>query len=315
MGNIKYSIAIPVYNSGDWLDELVNSICEVMDSTSDSYEIVLVNDGSPDVKTWPIMKGLVEKYSHIKVINLHYNSGQLNALLCAMKHTSGEYVITMDDDFQHDPNEIIKLINRIKETDSDVVLAQYIVKEHSFIRRLGSGFANYLSCKIYHKPKNVTSNSFRILKRSVVEALISYRGKNPQIGPMIFLLKPKIETVAIEHKQRKYGKSGYSAYRLIKETVNIILNGSTFFVDLIASLGLVISFVSLAIALFYLIKFLAGGIGVPGYTSQILIMTFFSGIITMSIGVVGKYVGKIVHEISGFPPYLEAEVIKSDDNR
>lgn len=308
MREMEYSVVIPIYNSGEWLEELVLQIEGVMDKMQKQYEIVMVNDGSPRLDTWPIMLELCAKYPHLKIINLQYNSGQLNALLCAMKHATGKYVITMDDDFQHSPEEIPKLIAKIEETDCDVIIANYGHKEHSVFRKLGSKFANFLSEKIYHKPKNITSNSFRIMKKDLALALTSYHGKFPQIGPMIFSLTRNIDVVTIEHKERKYGKSGYSALHLVRETLNIVINGSTIPIDFVALFGMLVSAGSFAISIVYFILYLMGRTKVPGFTAQILATTFFSGAVMFSIGIVGKYIGKLVKESSGFPPYLEREV-------
>lgn len=314
MSDMKYSVVIPVYNSGEWMDELIAAIQKVMDTLDGKYEIVMVNDGSPKLDTWDIMLSMCEKYKHMKMINLQYNSGQLNALLCAMKNSSGKYVITMDDDFQHSPDEIPKLVAKIKETNCDCVIANYAHKEHNGFRKLGSKFANFLSHKIYKKPKNITSNSFRIMKRDLAVALTSYRGKFPQIGPMIFSLTRNIDVVTIEHKERKYGKSGYSVGHLITETMNIIINGSTFPIDFMAIFGFIVSGISFVIAFVYFILYIVGSTTVPGFTAQILATSFFSGVITFSIGIVGKYIGKIVKESSGFPPYLEREIKHSKED-
>lgn len=314
MSDMEYSVVIPVYNSGEWMDELIAAIQKVMDALDGKYEIVMVNDGSPKLDTWDIMLSMCEKYKHMKMINLQYNSGQLNALLCAMKNSSGKYVITMDDDFQHSPDEIPKLVAKIKETNCDCVIANYAHKEHNGFRKLGSKFANFLSHKIYKKPKNITSNSFRIMKRDLAVALTSYRGKFPQIGPMIFSLTRNIDVVTIEHKERKYGKSGYSVGHLITETMNIIINGSTFPIDFMAIFGFIVSGISFVIAFVYFILYIVGSTTVPGFTAQILATSFFSGVITFSIGIVGKYIGKIVKESSGFPPYLEREIKHSKED-
>lgn len=314
MSDMKYSVVIPVYNSGEWMDELIAAIQKVMDTLDGKYEIVMVNDGSPKLDTWDIMLSMCEKYKHMKMINLQYNSGQLNALLCAMKNSSGKYVITMDDDFQHSPDEIPKLVAKIKETNCDCVIANYAHKEHNGFRKLGSKFANFLSHKIYKKPKNITSNSFRIMKRDLAVALTSYRGKFPQIGPMIFSLTRNIDVVTIEHKERKYGKSGYSVGHLITETMNIIINGSTFPIDFMAIFGFIVSGISFVIAFVYFMLYIVGSTTVPGFTAQILATSFFSGVITFSIGIVGKYIGKIVKESSGFPPYLEREIKHSKED-
>lgn len=311
MRNIKYSIIIPVYNSGDWLEELVKGVAEVIETECKCYEIILVNDGSPKFETWSIMCGLTVKYKNLVAINLSYNSGQQNAIMCGLRHANGDYIITMDDDFQHSPSYILSLIDKINSADADVVIAQYEVKEHSLIRRVGSSIVNGIHTKIYHKPKDVTSNSYRIMKKWVADTISMYNGKSPQIGPLIFSIRPQIATIMIKHEKRKYGNSGYSPFRLISETFNIILNGSTFYVDCVASFGFAISFISIVLIIYYLLKYAIGGIGVKGYTSQMILMIFSLGIITMSIGIVGKYIGKIIKETSGYPPYFEREIRSS----
>lgn len=311
MQEIKYSIVIPVYNSGDWLDELIGQIQEVMGKEKESYEIVLVNDGSPKRDTWPIMQSLCLKWKYLKAVNLQYNSGQLNALICGLEQADGDYIITMDDDFQHSPYEIPKLIQKMKEKDCDCVIANYAHKEHSFIRKAGSKLANALSEKIYHKPKGITSNSFRLMKRNLAKALVQYKGKKPQIGPMIFTLTRDIDVVVVEHRERAYGKSGYSMKSLIRETFNIILNGSTAIIDAMSVLGSLVSLLSFLIAINYFVMYLLGGIQVPGFTALILVITFFSGIQLLCIGIVGKYIGRIVQETVGFPAYMVREICES----
>ncbi|MCD7981966.1 MAG: glycosyltransferase family 2 protein [Clostridiales bacterium] len=304
---------IPIYNSSSWLEKLVLQIEQVMNRVGDTYEIVLVNDGSPQPETWPTMKEIVRRIPHLKAVNLRYNSGQFNALMCAMKHARGAYLITMDDDFQHDPSEIPKLIEKMRETDCDCVIGSYEHKEHNLFRRAGTRLVGYLSEKIYSKPKGMASTSFRIMKRELAESLLLYRGKKPQIGWMIFSLTKNVETVVVEHKKRAYGKSGYDARHLIRVTMDIIVNGSTFPLDLTSMGGIVISAVAFVIAIIYFILYLAGRIHVSGFTTLILAISFFSGVILFSIGMLGRYIGRLFQECIGFPAYDEKEIVCSGD--
>ncbi len=310
---IKYSVVIPVYNSCNWLEKLILQISQVMDSVGDTYEIVLVNDGSPQLETWPVMKEIVQRHAHLKAVNLRYNSGQFNALMCAMKNAEGEFIITMDDDFQHDPAEIPKLISKMRESDCDCVIGSYEHKEHSLFRRAGTRLVGFLSEKIYSKPKGMASTSFRIMKRDLAESLLLYRGKKPQIGWMIFSLTRNVETVTIEHKKRAYGKSGYDARHLIRVTMDIIVNGSTFPLDLTSMGGLVISAAAFVIAIIYFVLYMIGKIHVSGFTTLILAISFFSGVILFGIGMLGRYIGRLFQECIGFPAYDEKEIVCSGE--
>lgn len=308
----KYSIIIPVYNSGKWIKELVEQIVDVMEnSLEQKYEIILINDSSPEKTTWDSLKDVCKTYSNTIIIDLQYNAGQLNALMCGFKHADGDYIITMDDDFQHNPYEIPKLVNKIKTGNYDCVIGNYIEKKHNIIRRIGSRISNKLSERIYNKPHGITSNSFRIINRKTIKALLEYRGKKPQIGPMIFSVTKKVGVVSIKHEKRAYGESGYKMRKLVSETVNVILNASTFPLDIVSIGGLIVAVGSFVIGLIYFILYIFDRISVPGFTAQILITTCLSGIIMLSIGCVGKYIGKIVQELIGFPAYIEKEIIKN----
>ncbi len=305
---MEYSIVIPVYNSGDWIEELVCEIEKVMNQVTQDYEIICVNDGSPKLNTWPSLKKACMVAKHLKAINLHYNAGQFNAVMCGLTHTKGKYVITMDDDFQHNPKEILKLIAKMQECDCDCVIAAFDEKKHGLFRKLGSAFTNWLSEKIYNKPKGITSTSFRLLKRELVEAVIEYRGKHPQIGPLIFSITKNIVTADVEHKERAYGKSGYTMGRLVKETFNVIINGSTAPIDLVSVTGIGISGFAFLLTIAYLIRYLMGGILVQGFTTLILLISFFFGLVLLSIGIIGKYIVRLVDNAIGLPAYAIREI-------
>lgn len=309
---MDYSIVIPVYNSGDWIEELIVQIENVMDQVTKDYEIICVNDGSPKLNTWPALKKACVSANHLKAINLHYNAGQFNAVLCGMSHASGRYVITLDDDFQHEPKEILKLIGKMKESDCDCVIAAYNQKKHGLIRKMGSAFVNLLSEKIYNKPKGITSTSFRLMKHELAQALTEYQGKSPQIGPLIFSITKNITTVEIEHKERAYGKSGYTMGRLIRETFNVVINGSTAPIDAVSVLGIGVSGGSFLLTIFYFIRYIMGGIQVQGFTTLILLISFFFGLVLLSIGIIGKYIVRLVDNMIGLPAYSVSEIVYSE---
>lgn len=305
---MEYSVVIPVYNSGEWIEELVCKIEAVMDQITEDYEVICVNDASPKLSTWPALKKACKTTKHLKAINLHYNSGQFNALLCGLSHAQGKYVITMDDDFQHSPDEIFKLVAKMQECDCDCIIASYAQKKHGLFRKIGSAFVNWLSEKIYNKPKGITSTSYRLMKHELAEALTEYQGKSPQIGPLIFSITKNIATVEIEHKERAYGKSGYTMGRLFRETANVIFNGSTAPIDAVSVMGIAISGFAFLLTIFYFLRYLTGGIAVQGFTSLVLLISFFFGLVLLSIGIIGKYIVRLVDNAIGLPAYSVREI-------
>lgn len=306
----RYSVVIPVYNSGEWLEELTERIISVMDRYTDKvYEIILVNDCSPNENVWPTMKKISEKNESVVSINTLYNNGQFIATVCGLDIAKGRYVITMDDDLQHLPEEIPKMIDAIELGQYDCVFGVYEeVKQRSY-RKLGSKFTNHLVTKLYGRPKGIKSNSFRIMKNELAKTIVNYKSSKPQISPIIFLSTKNIGNVIVEHHEREYGKSGYGMKKLVTETLNSIINVSTLPLDIVSMIGLFSSLIAFIMGVYYLIKYFVGEISVAGFTAQILITIFFGGLILFSIGILGKYIQRIIQEITGLPKYIIKESI------
>ena len=311
----KVSVVIPVYNSAQWLEELVTRIQSALNKCNAQYEIILVNDGSPQIDVWFKIAEICEKNKQVLGIDLLYNSGQFVATMCGLEHASGDYIITMDDDLQHPPEEIPKLINAIEENQFDCVFGVYKEVKESFIRRLGSKFTNKLVSKLYNRPKGIKSNSFRIMTQNLAKSLCLYKTARPQISPLIFMCTKNIGNVIVKHERRKYGKSGYNLRKLLTATFNSVINVSTLPLDIVSGIGIASSFLAFVIGVIYLIRFFLGEISVPGFTAQILVTVFCSGLILMGIGIVGKYVGRIITEITGLPRYVVREIVNGDEQK
>ncbi len=304
----KISIVIPVYNSAKWLGELTNRIHRALGNCVKEYEIILVNDGSTNADVWNRISEICEQDNQVKGIDLLYNSGQFIATMCGLEHTSGDYIITMDDDLQHPPEELPKLINEMQNSTYDCIFGVYEEVKENFFRRAGSRLTNKIVTILYKRPKSIKSNSFRIMTKKLAETISLYKTARPQISPLIFMCTKNIGNIVVEHKPRPYGKSGYSMRKLITATFNSIINISTLPLDFVSGIGLVSSGVAFLIAMTYLIRYFLGDIHVPGFTAQILVTVFFSGLVLMSIGIVGKYIGRIIIEITGLPRYVVREI-------
>ena len=295
-----FSIVVPVYKSGPWLPELVERIEKVMRPMAEPFELILVNDASPDDVTWPTIEKLAAQHPWVRGVDLFFNNGQFRATLCGLAEARGEYVITMDDDLQHPPEEIPKLAEAIRaQPRLDCVFGRYETKQHSAMRNLGSGlFVPFLN-RLYGKPPEIQTTSFRIMRKGLADALVAYRIAHPQPSPMIIMLTKNVANTTVRHEPRTHGKGGYSWRRLIGETFHSLINVSVLPLRWVSLTGLLFSGLSFAVALYYLVEWMMGGIGVAGFASLIIAVTFFGGLTLLSIGVLGEYVGRIIQEVSG----------------
>lgn len=304
-----YSIVVPCYKSGLWTDELVLRITTAMKNAGAECEILLVNDCSPDTVTWPAICSAARKYEHVRGIDMLYNVGQFRATLCGLDQANGDYCITLDDDLQHLPEELPKLLKAMDENpEMDCIMGAFDSKKHSLLRNIGSRFMQKISGILYGKRQDVTTTSFRIMPSSFAKTLVLYRTATPHLGPLIVSLSQNIMNIPVEHAERKYGRSGYTLARCIRETWQCIINASIFPLRMLSALGGFFSLVAFFIAITYFLRFLVYGTSVPGYTSLILVISFFSGLILLGVGILGEYVGRLIREVTGLPPFR----IKSD---
>ena len=300
-----YSVVVPVYNSEHTLNELYERLRKVFDETlHKEFELVLVDDGSKD-KSWEVMEALHEKDRRVKIIQQARNFGQHPALLCGFHYISGDFVITMDDDLQHPPEEIPKLIKVMDERDDvDVIIAKYEGRKHNLIRRLGTRLSVYMTSKMLKKPKDLEITSFRLIRRFLVDEIKDLNICYPQIGNLLVLTSNRIINVEVKHDARKFGHSGYSFRRLVAAELHDITTNSVFPLILVRNLGIFCFLLSLVLALYFLIRYFLYGWSVEGWTSTILIILGFFGITLLSIGIIGTYLMNIIDETKKMPNYI-----------
>lgn len=208
------SVVIPVYNSEDSLDELYDRLSQVLNNIFIEYEIILVDDYSTD-NSFLKMKEIYNKNKNIKIIKLKKNFGQQNAIKCGFEFATNDYVITMDDDLQHQPEEIIKIMEKMDE-GYDVVYGIAQKKEHNILRNFGSKMTNFLFDFICHKPKDIRVSSFRCIKKDILEEIKKNKTPFVYITAITLKITRNIGNVYVEHKPRKYGSSNYNYIKLIK---------------------------------------------------------------------------------------------------
>ncbi len=310
-----YSIVIPCYNSAPWLPELIERIIKVMSPRDVEYEVLLVNDCTPNPDTWHVITELSQRYRWVKGVDLQFNVGQFKALLAGLELAKGRFIITMDDDLQHPPEEIPKLIDEMdSHLDMDAIIGAYKTKQHNAMRNGGRLLVNKISERLYGKPKDFNSTAFRIMKRSLVESLLEHKTMKPIMGALILKNTRRLKNVEVEHHPRTQGKSGYSITQLIGSTFDNVIDSSTAPLRFFGGTGIVISAFSALIAIFYVFRWSLGYSTSPGFTTLVLLTTFFGGMILFGIGLVGEYLSRVVIEVSRSPRYVIRETVGEDEN-
>ena len=300
-----YSVVVPVYNSEHTLQELYTRLEKVFRETiKEEFELILVDDGSKD-RSYEIMTELREKDHRVRIIQMARNFGQHPALLCGFAHVKGEFVVTMDDDLQHQPEELPKMINVMNERDDvDVIIASYEGRKHNLIRKLGTKLSVWATSKMLGKDPNLQITSYRLIRRFLVEAMLKTNTYLPQIGNLLVLSSNRIINVPVQHAARAYGKSGYSFRRLVKDLIYDITAHTAFPLLMVRNIGIASFLVSFLLGIYYLVRYFLCGISVEGWTSLMLVMLAFFGLTLLSIGIIGIYLMNILNEAKKMPHYV-----------
>lgn len=299
--NIKYSIVIPVYNSTRSLPELVLRINRVFENLPNTeHEIIFVDDASVNMNTWPTLSNLQKEYINIRIVQFTRNYGQQSATLCGIEKANGDFFITMDDDLQHQPEDIPKLISMQYH---DVVIAQFARKNHSLLTKLTSRLKGWFDYKLIGKPKNISMSPFRLLNRTVRDAILQIKTPYPFLPALLFSVTQDVVGVKAGHTKEFEGKSNYNFWKRLKLFSNLLINNSSFLLQLIASIGIIISILSFLTAVYLIIKKIFFGIPVVGWTSIIATVLFIGGIMLFSIGILGEYLVRIIDSVENKPTY------------
>ncbi len=303
------SVVIPCYRSEHTLRKVVESAISTLKERKGDFEVVLVNDGSPD-QVWKVIEELVSKNKNIvKGINFTRNFGQHAALLAGYKYSKGDIIISMDDDGQTNPVYLWKLVDKLNEGNYDVVYAKYPQTKESLFRRMGSWLNNKMSEVLLNKPKNVKGTSFYAIRRYIVDDMIRYDKSYPYIGGLVYRATSNIGDVEIEHEERKEGRSGYT----LKKLINLTLNGFTAFsvipLRIASYLGVFCAFAGFVYAIIIIIQKLTIPSIQLGYSSLMATILFIGGLIMFLLGLIGEYVGRIYIGINNQPQYVIKERI------
>ncbi|WAI01202.1 glycosyltransferase family 2 protein [Methanogenium organophilum] len=308
MANQKISVVIPVYNSENTLVELTDRLAAVFSKGIEDYEIIFIDDCSSD-NSWDILQKISRKNNNIRIIHLQRNFGQHNATLCGFHFAKGDYIVIMDDDLQHPPEEIPVLLNKIKE-GYDVVYGRYIQKQHSRTENFFSHIFEKLMHNILKIPDSVYLSSFAIFSRDVIKNACTFKGSYIFLAAVISesTSMDNVTDVEVIHNPRKKGQSNYSFLKYIKLSLNLIINHSVLPLTLISSLGFITSILSILYGISVIIRSLTDpSFGIIGWSSLMVAVSFLSGMILLSLGIIGEYLRRVLVEVSYGQQYVIGE--------
>jgi polyisoprenyl-phosphate glycosyltransferase len=303
---MKISVVIPVYNAAATIGSLVEDVKKSLPGYE--TEVILVNDGSKD-QSEKICEDLARKDPFVRFVSLRKNSGEHNAVLCGLNYVSGEYAAIIDDDYQNPPTEIIKLINKIREGNYDVVYSSYSYKKHSLLRNLGSRVNDRIATILLNKPKGLYLSSFKVIHKDIIREITKYKGPHPYIDGLILRVTDNIATTEVEHHNRKEGRSSYTLTKLLSLYLNMFLNFSVKPLRVFTLAGTFVFILGVILAILVILeKYLYGG-APQGWTFNAVIILTMSGFQVMFLGILGEYLGKLFLLQNGTPQYTIKKVI------
>lgn len=314
MSNQTISIVIPCYGSENTIEKVVSDTIKTLNERDNKYEIILINDCSPD-NVWIKIEELFKNNSTIiKGISFTKNFGQHAASMAGYKESIGDIVISLDDDGQTDPKVLWKLVDKVNE-GYDVVIAKYPNFKENWFRRFGSIINKKMAESFVNKPKNIRGSSYTAIKRYVIDEMIKYNKPYPYLAGLIYRTTQNVAEVEIEHHNRIDGKSGYS----IKKLISLIMNGFTAFSVKPLRIATYIGFFTAIIGFIYgiviIIKKLTNTIIELGYSSIMATILFIGGVVMVLLGLIGEYIGRIYISINNSPQYVIKDVLKNENKQ
>lgn len=294
-----YSIVIPVYKSSKSLEILISRLGKLSEDHGYSLEVILVNDSPHETSTIGSLKRIENTYNFSKVLSLRKNQGQQLATLVGMSQAKGDFVITMDDDLQHSPDNIPLLIEKIqKNKDLDGVFAvpNYLKKKHSLWRNFASYILKKVDTIFLNKPKGLMLSSFRILSKDLNSLVVRNYNAMPSVSSLMLNATNNLESIEVEHYERSYDKSNYSLPQLVNLALNTILHYSSIPLRILAFVGLAGFIGSIIFILSVIIRKLMLDIEFPGYASTVSLISFFGGLNLFALGLIGEYLIRVIKE-------------------
>jgi len=305
----KYSIVVPVYKSASVVGRTIDRIVAFAEQQRLDYELVLVNDSPPD-DAWEVIARKARENPRLTALCLMRNYGQHTAVLCGLRNSTGDYVVTLDDDLQNPPEEIRRLIETAEAGSYDLVIGSFRQERHPPHRRLGSRIVAWINERVFGKPKNFAVTNFRLIRRDVVNRVCAHRTIFPYITGLVLLYSVRRANVEVEHLERAGGQSTYDLTRIVRLVFTILFSYSGFPLQLVATAGLVLSAASFLVGATFAVRGFIVTSVMPGWTSLVTLLSFFNSFVFLMLSMLGEYVVRLQQQITTPENYTVVETIR-----
>ena len=300
---MKLSIVSPIYKGEKMLDELISRIEHSVSPITEDYEIILVNDQSPD-NSWQRICEICAVNKRVKGVNLSRNFGQHYAISAGLSLVQGDWVVVMDCDLQDRPEEIPNLYKKAIEGGYDIVYARRVNRQDGFFKRLSSTLFHVVYDWLTGIKTDKTIANFGIYHKQVIAEFNKMPEKARSFGTLVNYLGFNSAKLDVQHAERAEGTTGYNFVKLIKLSFDVMISNSNKPLRLATGLGFIMAFVSFMLAFYNVIAKLVGIILVPGFTTTIFSIWFVGGLLLFVLGVIGLYIGKIFDQVKDRPMYV-----------
>jgi glycosyltransferase involved in cell wall biosynthesis len=310
---ISVSVVIPVYRSQATLIDLVNRLMPVLSEVATHYEIIMVNDGSPD-NSWDVILNLAHEHDCVHGINLMRNYGQHNALLSGIRAATYETIVTLDDDLQHPPEEIHVLLDKLAE-GYDVVYGTPKQEHHGIWRDLASQITKLALQSAMGSKTARSVSAFRAFRTQVRAAFVNYQSPFLSLDVLLTWGTTRFAAVPVRHEPRQIGQSNYTLRMLITHALNMMTGFSTLPLQFASMMGFVLTLFGIGILVYVIGRYLLLGDVVPGFPFLASIIAIFSGAQMLALGIIGEYIARMHFRTMERPTYtIRAKTSSQLDN-
>jgi glycosyltransferase involved in cell wall biosynthesis len=306
---MNLSVVIPVYLGQNTLDPLVERLGKVLPQMADSFEVILVNDGSPD-QSWPVIERLAEKYNWLRGIDLMRNYGQHNATLCGIRTARFEIIFTMDDDLQNPPEEMPKLLAKLNE-GYDVVYGVARRRQQAWWKNLFSALVKRAIGYVMGLRSVRDIGAFRVFRAELRKAFESFNGPDVLVDVLLAWGTTRFGAVTVDEAPRTAGTSNYNLLKLVKVSLLVLTSYTTLPLRMASVLGFIFTFLGLFVLIYVLITYFTAG-SVPGFPFQASIVAVFSGAQLFALGIIGEYLARLFERTGGRQAYTIGRTTDKD---
>jgi glycosyltransferase involved in cell wall biosynthesis len=300
------SIVIPVYRGEDTLRELIQHLAKTLPGLFPKFEVICVEDGSPD-KSWEIIVALGKQYKWLKGVKLIRNFGQQSATVCGIRLARYELTVTLDDDLQHPPEELYLLVDKLS-SGYDVVYGAPKKMAANFLRNMATFITKRVLAYVTHNKLHKDISAFRVFRTNLREAFKDFRSPDAMLDVLLSWGTSKFGSVQVDIKERVNGKSNYNLEQLIRTAVLILTGFSTLPLRIASVIGFVMTILGLIVLIYVIVIYFTLG-SIPGFSFLASLIVIFSGTQLFALGIFGEYLARMFNRSMDRPTYVVEKIL------